>query len=485
MTPLYTIADIRAIERAMFAATPSFDLMQQAGDAVAQAAEALLADKTAAVLAIAGGGNNGGDAIVAATRLRQRGCNAQVLLAGERARLPADAARALAQWEEAGGEAQPLPANLDNLPPASLLIDGVFGIGLSRPPEGKWRALIDAINRHPAPALAIDAPSGLDSDSGGILGAAVRAVKTVTFFGGKPGLHTGDGVEVSGRVEIATLGAPAQRGSAALLDAAPSLQRLQRRRNSHKGSHKTLALVGGAPGMLGALVLAARAAATLGAGKTIACSPAPPPLDWQRPDILWHSTAAGGPLADCLAAGMGLGTDRAAQDTLDALLDADAPLLLDADALTLLAQNRWESRLAARAAATILTPHPGEAARLLDCAAADISRHRLAAAAALADKWQCLIVLKGAGTIIQAPGAPAAICAAGNPGLARGGSGDVLSGIIAALLAQSGDAEFSAQAGVWLHAAAADRLAAAQGELGLDINQLAQTAAQLVQEQTR
>lgn len=486
MTPLYTVAENRAIENALFAVVPSFSLMQRAGAAVAEAA---LTMQQGAVLAIAGNGNNGGDAAVAATLLRQRKVVVRLLQTADAATLPPDAARAMQQWQESGGETLTLDAvrrdGKISLPPATLLIDGLFGIGLSRPPQGVWQELIAAINRHPAPVLAIDIPSGVAADSGAVLGNAVYAARTVTFFGGKAGLYTGAGAQASGAVHIASLDAPPYDASGALMDSAPDLQRLRRAADSHKGSFNTLALYGGAEGMLGALVLAARAAATLGAGKTIACAMQPsPPVDWLRPDIMWRTAADGADGAEsaagCIAAGMGMGTDARAQQQLAQLVPLDLPLLLDADALTLLAQSdTLRGVLRRRRAPTILTPHPGEAARLLGCSAAQVNAHRPAAAAELAEKWQATIVLKGGGSIIQHPGAPFVVCAAGNPGLARGGSGDVLSGTIAALLAQTADASFAARTGVWLHAAAADALAAHHGQLGVDVNQLAQEAARL------
>ena len=506
MTPLYNISAIRAIEREQFAAMPSFTLMQQAGSAVAAAAQNLSQPAAAEpILALAGNGNNGGDAIVAATELRQAGYNARLVFCGNPEALPEDAARALKAWQTAGYEILTAAHISDSsgalcLPPAQLLIDGIFGIGLSRPPHGIWRQLIDATNCHPAPVLAIDVASGLDADSGCDIGVrgekvanaanaatAIRAAKTVTFFGGKPGLYTGDGIELSGEVEIAPLTLPAELPAPCgwLMKAAPPLTRLRRSKNSHKGSYGTVALAGGADGMLGALVLAARATARLGAGKTIACALGScPPVDWQHPDIMWRNIAdIPFDSATCFAVGMGLGTSAMAAEQLARLLTVPAPLLVDADGLTLLAQDSSQRRqVAARQHGTIFTPHPGEAARLLDSDYAAIAADRCAAAAAIARDWRTTVVLKGAGSIIQTPEQPFIICGAGNPGLARGGSGDILSGMITALLAQTEDTAFATATGTWLHAAAADRLAQQNGALGVNINQLADTATELVRD---
>ena len=502
MTPLYTINETRAIEQHLFSTMPSFTLMQQAGAAVADYAMHLLPDKTSSLLAIAGAGNNGGDAAIAAHLLRQAGYSVQLLLCADSDTLPPDAKRAWQQWQQGGGTTLTLAnvcdstGNLHALPPATLIIDGIFGIGLTRPPQGIWQQLIEAINQHSAPALAIDVPSGLSADSGCRLGATVSAAATVTFFGGKPGLYTGDGSDVCGTVHIAPLVAPTeitQQASGYLMDCAPELTPLMRCQNSHKGSYRTLALLGGASGMLGALVLAARAAASMGSGKTLAyAAEYCPPVDWLRPDIMWRALSDFHPdAADCIAAGMGLGLSATATATIEQLLPLPQPLLLDADALTLLAQQAqtYQPLLKKRQTGTILTPHSAEAARLCGQDTTTINENRITAARTLAQQWQATIVLKGAGSIICSPDTPFIICHAGNPGLARGGSGDVLSGIIAALLCQtnanqvSNAIEFAAVAGVWLHAAAADVLAQKNGELGVDVNQLAATAAHLVGQQ--
>lgn len=488
MEPLYTVDEIRAIERAAFARRPSFSFMERAGRAVAAQAAKMI-PPGAAVVVVAGGGNNGGDAFVAAVALRRAGFPVRLLFAAAAGTPSPDSQKAAAMWRAAGGETEEPSANA--FAGAALIIDGLFGVGLSRPVDGWRRKLIERINSSAAKRLSIDVPSGLCADKGTVLGIAVCADATITFFGGKPGLYTGAGRDYAGVVVVHQLGEKLRGGGGLLLTEMPQPEHLTRRQNTHKGDYGTLALVGGQPGMLGALVLAARAAATLGAGKVRALAMEnPPPVDWTHPEIMWGDAKK--PFAaDCVAAGMGMGVSAAARAVLLRVLAMPVPVLLDADALNLLARFASCRRVAlARTAVTILTPHPGEAARLLGVdaigtRATAVNADRLTAAKKLAADWGATVVLKGAGTIVSSPDGNWAICAAGNPGLARGGSGDVLSGIIAALLAQTSDAEFAARAGVFLHAKAADDCAARHGVLGLNINHLPAAAAAIAEKNRR
>lgn len=261
------------------------------------------------------------------------------------------------------------------------------------------------------------------------------------------------------------------------------MQKLRRNKNAHKGNFGAAVVAGGADGMVGALVLATRAAVRLGAGKVFAFCAAnhPPPFDVDCPETMWRRAEELPQFgnAACIAAGPGLGTKKSAAEILRAAIRSSARLVLDADALNILARDKTLAKeFAERKTASVVTPHPAEAARLLGQKTAAILEDRIGAAKKLAKQFNTVAVLKGAGTVV-ADNNEWAVCGAGNPGLAQAGSGDVLTGMLAALLAQSGDAVFAARAAVWLHGAAADELAK-DGEIGLDINKLPQTAAKLL-----
>jgi hydroxyethylthiazole kinase-like uncharacterized protein yjeF len=465
--PLYTVDQIRAIEHTAAARLAPGTLMRRAGEAAAALALELLGGTGGSVLVLAGPGNNGGDALEVAANLAAAGASVDVLqLDGGKPAPAPEASRALARARS--GTAR----FVDALPAApGLVVDGLFGIGLTRPLAGAVRAAVDAVAAFGCPVLALDVPSGLDADTGTVVGpggAAVRATHTITFLGDKPGLHTGDGCDFAGHVRVATLGAAPVRGIDAHarlnLAAGFAAHLTPRRRNTHKGSFGDIAVLGGARGMRGAAVLAARAALYGGAGRVFAASvDRGLDLDPLQPEIMWRD-AAGFPLAGrAVVAGPGMGTSDAARHCLDAAVAGDGPLLLDADALNLLAADPdLQARVAARGSAgggpAVLTPHPLEAARLLGVTAAIVQADRLENARELAMRLDAIVVLKGAGTVIARPDGEVAINPTGNPGLATGGSGDVLSGLIGALLAQGWPAWESALAGVWLHGAAADRL---------------------------
>lgn len=475
MQNLYDSEAIRAMERGMFESEDSFSVMQRAGAAVAMHAQEMTKDSDLPILGAAGPGNNGGDVLVAAALLLRDGKKVRVALAGEESDLPPDAARALAMWREAGGKTE---TDIGDSKTA-LALDGIFGIGLSRPPSGRFAEFIEKLNAHRV--LAVDVPSGVDADTGAAPGMAVRARRTITFLGRKPGLYTGAGASMAGDVVFDALGCgEAASPSGCLLDGGMDFSALRRDKDSHKGNFGTVVVLGGATGMVGAAVLAARAATRLGAGRTILMPlcPLPPPLDWGAPEILMRRPGdfAG---ASCIAAGPGMSANFPAW--LRKAIDAPATIVADADALNILAKHKaLGARFAERKAASVVTPHPAEAARLLQCETADVQKDRIAAARRLAKKFRAVAVLKGAGTVIATPSGSWTICAAGNPGLAQAGAGDVLSGMIAALLAQTEDAEFAARAGAWLHGAAADEIAGQSGEIGLDLNAVAPVSAHIL-----
>jgi hydroxyethylthiazole kinase-like uncharacterized protein yjeF len=479
-TPLYPVAAIRAMEQAAGGA----GLMARAGQAAATLAMALLPDGGSSVLVVAGPGNNGGDALVAARLLKQAWHRVSVVFAGERSRLPEDAAQAYDAWLAAGGmlEVQIPAAQFD------LVIDGLFGIGLSKPLTGRHAALVQQINTLDLPVLALDIPSGLCADSGRVLGCAVRASHTLTFLGLKPGLFTLDGPDHAGTVHLTDLGVdgaavPATPG--ALIELPPALP-APRLRNSHKGSFGSVGVLGGDTSMVGAALLAARAALLTGAGRVYAgllADPAPA-VDFGQPELMLRSAEAlcATVHLSVLAAGPGLGQSKRAQSALRQALQYPAPLLLDADALILLAQQpKLRRLLSARTHASIVTPHPGEAASLLHCTVADIQADRIAAALRIARDCHAITVLKGAGSIIALADGRWCINGSGNPGMASAGMGDVLAGIIAGLIAQNMDAASATLLGVYLHGAAADaRVAAGGGPLGLTASEVSLGARDLL-----
>ncbi len=487
---LLSVADLRVLEREAAAGLPPHTLMARAGRAAAQFLRDQLArhddasEAARPVWIVAGPGNNGGDALVVATELQRAGIAVEVCMPVEVK--PDDARWALAEARAAG---VPISATA----PASFerygwLVDGMFGIGLARALEGIFETLAQQMTqrakRH-GRVLALDIPSGLDSDTGNVVagGAAVRANHTVTFIGVKPGLFMASGRDLAGAVTLAPIGVDSTARQSVLLNApslfAPYLP--ARDFSTHKGTFGSLAVVGGATGMCGAPILAARAALHTGAGKihVALLGAGAPPYDPPHPELMLHAIDEL-PLdqMDALAIGCGMGDGERALKVLDDVLPLDVPKLLDADALNLISNNAaLAARVAARGAQgdpCVLTPHPLEAARLAGCDAPTIQRDRLAAARALTARFASVIVLKGTGTVVAAPDGRVAINPTGNAALATGGTGDVLGGIIGALLAQRLPPYEAALAGVYLHGLAADTLSAqGNGPAGLTAGELA------------
>lgn len=453
--PLFTAADIRAIDRQWAGSHPALSLMERAGAATAELAGMLGNESGDPVLILIGPGNNGGDALVAARLLAARGCRVAAVSRADPARLPPDAARAWAAWRESGG------AVVADIPPSqsySLVIDGLFGVGLQRDIGGndaRWIAQASALN---CPKLALDVPSGLDADSGRVCGCALRADHTLTFIGLKPGLLTADGPDYAGELHLDALGVepvalPAPAGIA--LTQLEDRHRLPARaRNSHKGQFGHVGIVGGSAGMVGACLIAGRAALRQGAGSvTLGALDERVVVDYLEPRLMLGApeALAGMPL-DTLAIGPGLGQSPRARALLEAALAAPCPLVLDADALNLLAGDpELAGRAARRERPTLLTPHPGEAARLLGANSADIQADRIGAARQLSGRYCAHVALKGAGTVIVHPDGRYAINTSGGPWLAQAGSGDRLSGMLAALLGQGMPAADALEAAVWLH----------------------------------
>lgn len=472
--PLFDLAAVRTLEARGVAdlGGEAFALMARAGLAgwrvvLKRWPQALR------VVVVCGPGNNGGDGYVLARHACEAGRAVRVL------RLPAHvpasdlAQRACAEYVAAGGSIEETDGAI---PECDLIVDALFGIGLSRAPDAATAALIEAVNAHPAPVLALDVPSGVDADTGSAPGAAVVADGTLQFIGRHRGLRTGAALDHCGRLELATLALSdaAFDGIAAAAWAyrADALSKFLplRPRDAHKGRNGHVLCVGGDLGSGGAIVLAAQAALRAGAGLVCVATREThiAPLLARAPEAMTRAVADAAELAPLLerasviAIGPGLGQSDWGRALLAAALASGKPCILDADALNLLAAVGTTLH-----ADAIVTPHPGEAARLLGCSIAQVQGDRFASAAALQARLGGVVVLKGAGTVVQAPGAAPAVIAAGNPGMAVGGMGDLLAGVIAALRAQGFTPADAAVAGALLHAAAGDAAAREDGERGL------------------
>jgi ADP-dependent NAD(P)H-hydrate dehydratase / NAD(P)H-hydrate epimerase len=497
-TALYSVSEIRAIEQASLAALPAGTLIQRAGKAAARAAsEALsLPGSNARILVIAGPGNNGGDAIETAHLLADVGMEVTVLLFANTAHQPADAQQALNRARgSAVAFADPATASEVIVQCWDLVIDGLFGIGLTRPITGEQRTLVEAINALSCPVLALDVPSGLDADTGNIIGEggiAVRASHTITFIAGKPGLHTSHGRDHAGNVQVDSLGIddsfflPAHMHLNGIEGFSDFL--LQRPHASHKGSFGDVVIIGGAQGMTGAPILAARAAAKCGAGRVFAAFIGDTPAyDSVQPELMCRRADSMDFSSGTLVAGPGLSMSRDAHDVLARALHSRLPLVLDADALNLIASEPGlQQTLVQRSAPSILTPHPLEAARLLQMSTKEVQADRLAAARELAHRFNAVALLKGSGSIIAKADGELVINTTGNPALATAGTGDVLAGICGALLAQSFPAWNAALAAVWLHGKAADILASeGTGPIGLTASELTPSVRTLLNQLTQ
>lgn len=486
-SPVLLSADLRAVERSALSGQAPAPLMERAGLVAAELARRLAGDSGKPVLVLAGPGNNGGDALVVARHLKAWWFPVTVVCPAGLQGYAGDAGGASRAWQQAGGTAVPaIPRGQD----WSLVVDGLFGIGLSREPAGDHAALIEQVNALDAPVLALDVPSGLDADSGRVLGSAIEADHTITFIALKPGLLTLDGPDYCGTLHLAELGLEDVSATAphGVLIGHEVLTHLlpPRPRNSHKGSYGSAGIVGGAHGMSGALLLAARAALKCGTGRVYAGLLADDPalLDPLQPELMLRP--ADGVLRldhlSALAVGPGLGDSPDAAEYLDWALEKDLPLVLDADALNLIAAfPALADRLRERTAASILTPHPAEAGRLLGSSTDSVQRDRVAAALELARSHRCGVVLKGCGSVCAWPDGHWAINVSGNPGMASAGMGDVLTGIITALLAQGVDDRHALTAAVHLHGAAADwLLSQGTGPIGLAAGEVIDAARRLL-----
>lgn len=481
---LLSINEIRNIERAALANTPPFALMYKAGLATATRAAQLVTSPHARILVLAGPGNNGGDAFEAACQLAQRDFAVTILRETTQTNAITDTRHPIHRARTTNARFIDIRQSAATLAlPWDLVIDGLFGIGLQRPLQDEIATVVNAVNHMSCPILAIDVPSGIDADTGTIVGGktgiAIKATHTITFIADKPGLYTCDGVDHSGLVTVDTLDSntPSTLAARTTLNTEACFADAfaPRPGNSHKGSFGDLIIIGGAQGMTGAPILAARAGLHAGAGRTFVAFAGPAPdYDAQHPELMFRAAATIAFDGAVLVAGPGLGTAPDAQQLMPRLLNASNTLVLDADALNLIAQDAaLQHLLYARSCPAVITPHPLEAARLLQCKTADIQNNRIAAARELARRFNVTALVKGAGTVIATSEHTTFINNTGNPALATGGTGDVLAGLCGALLAQHIPTDKAALAAVWIHGKAADNLVTrGTGPIGLTASEL-------------
>lgn len=477
---VFSAAQVRELDRIAIEeeGTPGYLLMCRAGEA-ALATLTRRWPSAGNVLVYCGAGNNAGDGYVVARLCRSRGLAVRVVAVGPTARLGGDAATALRDCRDSGvaiaeeGEAS---VDSEGFEP-DVIVDALLGTGVDRPVTGAFADAVRAINASAVPVLALDIPSGLHADTGMPLGDTVSADATVTFVGLKQGLFLGRAPDFRGELTFSDLGIAAAGRS---ID--PPLRRTtcddlsaafpRRPRTAHKGGNGRLLLVGGSPGMAGAVRLAAEAALRTGAGLVYVGTHADSIASVMagRPEIMCHAVAKPEDLkplldlADAVVLGPGLGQSDWGRALWSALIDTALPLVVDADGLNLLAEAPRER------ADWIITPHPGEAARLLRFTAGAVQADRLKSVTELAARFGAAAVLKGACSLIAGPGAADGsatvhVCDRGNPGMATAGTGDLLAGIVGALLSRSVEPDLAARAGVLLHALAGDD-AAADGERG-------------------
>ncbi|MCC7328958.1 MAG: NAD(P)H-hydrate dehydratase [Gammaproteobacteria bacterium] len=472
---LYTPAAVREIDRIAIeeVGIPGFELMSRAGRLVWDTARARH-PAARHWLVLCGAGNNAGDGYIVAALARAAGVDVTVAALADPHGLRGDAARAWEQYQRSGGAVLPFSAGL--CAAADLIIDALLGTGAARPLEGAWLHAVQAVNESGVPVVAVDLPSGLDGTTGQPLGVAVRAGATVTFIGRKLGLYLGAGPEHAGDIVFGDLGVPAGRVAHVtpqlrLFDADDQRRWLPRRsRTAHKGDFGHVLVVGGNSGMGGAARLAGEAAVRAGAGlvSVVTRPENVPAILAGRPELMCRGVSDPAELdvlferATLIAVGPGLGHDAWARQLWARVLDQHQPLVVDADALNLLAgQPRQREDW-------VLTPHPGEAARLLGTTTAAVQQDRVRAAAELGARFGGIILLKGRGSLIGRAGDLPYLIDAGNPGMASGGMGDVLTGLVAGIAAQHRPADLpgAAACAAFVHASAADEAARA-GERGL------------------
>jgi NAD(P)H-hydrate epimerase len=505
LTPLLTAASMRASDRWAIEqqGVPGIELMERAGNAALAALERLSPDGPVTVLC--GKGNNGGDGLVVARLLRAAGREARVVCVASPREFKGDAQVNLERlpgaaplrldglpWEHAGGDAEQ-QGSPHLFARGVVLVDALLGTGFEGEPRGAVAEAIALINHSQAPVLSIDVPSGVDSSTGEVAGAAVHAALTTTFHAAKPGLWINPGKAHAGEVEVCDIGIPrgAPHASSIGLMTRALLGTLPRRSpDGTKFTSGHVLVVGGSRGLTGAPTMSARASMRAGAGYVTACVPAslqaivagsgvPELMTRGLPEDDGSLTAdalalalEAGARGGAIALGPGLGRQHGAFEFARSLARAaPLPLVLDADGLN--AHAGRLSDLRARSCEAVLTPHAGELARLLECDSAEIERHRLRSVRAAAEQAGAVVLLKGDDTLVARPDGVVAVSPGASPALATAGTGDVLTGVIAALLSERLDAFTAACAGVWVHAQAgreaARRVGAAEGVIASDV----------------
>lgn len=476
--PLYDTLAARSLDERATALLggDAYVLMQRAGQAAWRHVLEYWPDAQRIVV-VCGPGNNGGDGYVLARAALRSGRRVSVVHLRDHVPRTPSAQRACTEYVSAGGHVDLFDESRfdDHLPPADLLVDAMFGIGLSRAPDAATARLINALNQQMVPVLALDVPSGVDADRGQVPGAAVLATRTLQFISEHLGLRTGAALEYTGACTLDDLDVPLEAfefiapSAHGLGHEALSRWLLPRRRNTHKGESGRVLCIGGDLGSGGAIALCAEAALRAGCGllRVATRSEHVTPILARRPEAMVRAVESSADLEpwlnqnDVIAIGPGLGQGEWGRALFALALRGPHRRVIDADGLNLLAESSsWD------VSGAILTPHPGEAARLLGVDTQDVQQDRFTAAQALAKQFNAVVVLKGAGTLIAAPGETPSVIDAGNPGMAVGGMGDLLTGVIASLHAQGLPAYEAACAGALLHALAGDA-AAREGERGL------------------
>ncbi len=465
---LYLAEQVREMDRMAIAdyAIPGIDLMRKAGQVVFDLIQEHYS--TRAITIFCGAGNNAGDGYVAATLARQAGLDVKVYYLSNPDKLKGDAATAYQDYIAVGGQLLGFESRLKLVD--GIIVDALLGTGLDRVVSGRYAEAVALINQSGMPVVAVDIPSGLYADTGVVMGCCIKALWTVTFIGLKQGMFTGIAADYCGQIIYSSLNIPdtifKALTPAATLISQPLLSK--RLLTAHKGHYGHVLLIGGDDGFTGAIRLAAEASQRIGAGLvSIATRKSHANyINIARPELMCHGVDNADQLkhlidlASVVVIGPGLGQSKWAQDLFDCVVSSDKALVIDADALNLLAKrplqrDNW-----------ILTPHPGEATRLLACSTVDIANNRFLAVAQLQKQYAGIVVLKGAGTLI-ANGEEITVSTTGNPGMASGGMGDVLAGMIAGLVAQKYVLNQAAKMAVYLHGEAADLSAQAEGERGM------------------
>lgn len=465
---LYLAEQVREMDRLAIEEynIPGINLMKKAGQAVFELIEKHYSDRQ--LIIFCGAGNNAGDGYIIASLALKADYSVTVLALSNPQALKDDALTAYQDYIQLGGKTSSF---LDSIMlNQCVVVDALFGTGLNRNISGIYANAISLINNSAYPVISVDIPSGLNADTGNLMGCAVKANHTVTFIALKQGMFTGFSAEVCGEIVFSSLGLNSHffqhiEPSAALI---ANINIPKRHRCAHKGSNGHVLLIGGDAGFSGAIRLAAEAALRVGAGLvTVATRQSHYTLiNTGRPEIMSHgieNSEALLPLvnkASIIVIGPGLGQSQWAKELFNTVLKTDKPIVVDADALNILShQNKSRTNW-------VLTPHPGEAARLLKCSTTDIANNRFSAARQIQKKFKGICVLKGAGSIIDS-GSETSISTSGNPGMASGGMGDVLAGIIGGLIAQKMALSTAAKSAVFLHGKAADLSAQKEGEMGM------------------